>query len=141
MPNTSTTRLYTYVKLLSYVGILLATYLLYSFITKPTFQPCNISASVNCDAVTKGPISTFAGIPVPLVGLVGYIVIMISAFMQWPRLVLFMSAFGALFCLRLTYIELFEIKVICPVCMTCQVVMLLIVFLGVLLNRKVPAIK
>lgn len=130
--------LYKTVKILSVFGIFLALYLLNSYITKPDFQPCNINATINCEAVTQGPIREFAGIPVPVVGLTGYIFILIFAFMRRPKLVTAMALFGTVFCLRLTYIELFELHVICPVCLMCQIVMITITVLGFVIysNRK-----
>lgn len=122
--------LYKSIKMLSVVGIFLASFLMYNFIVRPAVELCTISATVNCDAVTKGSISTFLGVPVPLVGLVGYIVILVSAVYKKPKLVLGMALFGTLFCLRLTFLEIFVLHVYCPVCLMCQVVMLTLVVLG-----------
>ena len=130
-------KLYKTVTVLSVIGILLAIYLLYGFIVRPDFQPCNISETINCDAVTKGEVSTFAGIPVPLIGLMGYILILYSALSKNKNLMFGMSLFGTLFCLRITFIEVFQIKVICPVCLACQIVMISILYLSlVLVFRK-----
>ena len=127
--------LYKSIKMLSVVGIMLASFLMYNFIVRPAVELCTINATVNCDAVTKGVISTFLGVPVPLVGLVGYIVILVCAIMKKPKLVLGMAIFGALFCLRLTLLEIFVLHVYCPVCLMCQVVMLAVVVLGVWLVK------
>jgi len=122
--------------ILSILGILLATYLFYNFLTKPLVESCYFNSHINCDAVTKGSLSTLFGIPVSLIGLVGYIVILISSIFRKKLLVLGMSAFGMAFCLFITYQELFRIKVICPVCLTCQLVMLAIFLLAIYLNVK-----
>ena len=118
------------------MGILLATYLLYNFIYRPAFQPCTINNTINCDAVIKGAVSTFLGVPVALIGLVGYVVILILAIYKKPKPALFMTAFGTLFCLRITFIEVFLIKVICPVCLACQLDMLAVFILAILLYKK-----
>lgn len=115
---------------LSLVGILLASYLLYSYLFRPSFQPCSINSSINCDAVIKGPVSTFLGLPTALYGLIGYIVILISSLFRKKKLLFGVSLFGVLFCLRITFIELFVIKVICPVCLLCQIIMLTILVLS-----------
>ena len=73
--------------LFSFIGILLAVYLFYNFLTKPLFESCYVNSIVNCDAVTKGPLSTLFGIPVALVGLVGYIVIFISSIFKMKKIV------------------------------------------------------
>lgn len=124
------------ISVLSVFGMFLAIYLFYNYLTRPAFQPCSINATINCDAVTKGVVSTFFGIPVSLIGLIGYIIIFISTLIKNKRLALFMSAFGTLFCLRITYIEIFQLKVICPVCLACQIVMIIVLCLAWILYRK-----
>ena len=122
--------------ILSSLGILLAIYLFYNFLTKPLVESCYINATINCDAVTKGSLSTLFGIPVSLIGLVGYVVILLSSILKQKLLVLGMSAFGMAFCLLITYQEIFILKVICPVCLACQLVMLTVFILAIYLNFK-----
>lgn len=119
---------------LSIIGIFLAIYLFYNFLTKPLIESCYINTTINCDAVTKGSLSTLFGIPVALIGLVGYITIFLSSIFRKKLLVLGMSTFGMVFCLFITYQELFVLKVVCPVCLTCQLVMLIVFLLGIYLN-------
>ncbi len=126
---------------LSVLGILLASYLFYNFLTKPLVESCYFNSHINCDAVTKGSLSTLFGIPVSLVGLTGYIVILLSSIYKKQKTVLFMAIFGMCFCLSLTYQELFRLRVICPVCLTCQLVMLLVFLLAVYLNINKFKIK
>jgi uncharacterized membrane protein len=134
-------KLYTTIKLLSILGIFLASYLFYEYITRPPVQVCYVNSTVNCDAVTKGPVSTLYGVPVSLVGLIGYLVIVVCAFAVKPKLVFAMSLFGLLFCLRITFIEVFHLHVICPVCLTCQLDMLIVFVLACVLNFKKPSAK
>lgn len=119
---------------LSILGILLATYLFYNFLTKPAVESCYINSVINCDAVTKGSLSTLFGIPVSLIGLIGYIVILFSAVLKNSKLILSMSSFGMIFCLYITIQEVFVLKVICPVCLACQLVMLSVFVLSLKLN-------
>lgn len=121
---------------LSVLGILLATYLFYNFLAKPLFESCYFNSRINCDAVTKGSLSTLFGIPVSLIGLLGYITILFSSVFKKKLLVLGMSTFGMVFCLFITYQEIFILKVICPVCLTCQLVMLVVFILSLVLNYK-----
>jgi uncharacterized membrane protein len=130
------TKLFKAITALSIFGIVLATYLFYSYLTKPAFRPCSISANINCDAVIEGPVSTTLGIPTALYGLIGYFVILIGALYKKAKLVFSMALFGLLFCLRITYIELFIIKVICPVCLLCQLTMLSIFGLSIPVLKK-----
>ena len=122
--------------ILSIIGIVLATYLLYNFYAAVPSTLCNISSGLNCNAVTKGTLSTFLGIPVALVGLTGYAVILFSSLTKKKKLSLAMTAFGLLFCLRLTILEVFFIKILCPVCLACQLIMLIVFLLSLQLNYK-----
>jgi uncharacterized membrane protein len=120
--------------ILSSLGILLAIYLFYNFLTKPIVESCYFNSHINCDAVTKGSLSTLFGIPVSLIGLTGYIVILLSSIFKQKLLILGMSTFGMVFCLSITYQEVFILKVICPVCLTCQLVMFTVFLLAIYLN-------
>jgi uncharacterized membrane protein len=116
-------KLYLYIKILSVIGILLSVYLLWQQFFKPEFQPCYVNSLINCDAVISGAVAKTFGIPTPLYGLVGYIVIFVASMYMWKRVLLSVATFGLLFCLSLAYIELVQLKVVCPVCIACQVVM------------------
>lgn len=120
---------------LAALGLILASYLFYSYLAPVPLGLCNLSAAVNCDAVTKGPLAEFLGVPVSLVGLIGYITILYASLMQFKKLHLFMTGFGMVFCLRLTYLEIFAEKVFCPVCGACQIVMLALFIISVKLNQ------
>jgi len=122
--------------ILSLIGIGLAIYLFYSYLSPTPPGLCDISATVNCNAVTKGNLAEFLSIPVSLIGLIGYIFILYSSLVRLKKLHLFMSSFGMLFCLRLTILEIFIEKVYCPVCLACQLVMLALFILSLKLNRK-----
>lgn len=121
---------------LSVFGIILASYLLYNFYNAKPALFCNINDKVNCQAVISGSLATFAGVPVALVGLVGYALILFASLTQRKRLALFTSSFGMIFCLRLTILEIFFIKVICPVCLVCQITMLFIFGISLFLNLQ-----
>ncbi|OGC60507.1 hypothetical protein A3K34_01630 [candidate division WWE3 bacterium RIFOXYC1_FULL_40_10] len=122
--------------LLSVFGMVLAFYLFYNYLTRPAFQICTISETINCDEVTKGTLSTLFGVPVSLVGLLGYLGILMAASLAKPKVILGFALFGTLFCLRLTILEIFVVKVICPVCIACQINMLVILFLSIVHSKK-----
>ena len=119
---------------LSITGIILAAYLFYNFLTKPPVEVCYITSRINCDAVTKGSLATIFGVPVSQIGLIGYIIILFSSIIKNRRLLLYMSAFGMLFCVFITYQEVFILSVICPVCLACQFAMFAIFILSLVLN-------
>lgn len=128
--------MFFWVKILSIIGIGLAVFLLWEQNFHPAFQPCNINSTVNCDAVINGLVAKTLGIPTPLIGLVGYLVILFAAFKKSAKWVLGMAAFGLIFCLYIAYRELFQLHVICPVCILCQIDMITVFILGILLTRK-----
>lgn len=131
-------KIFFLIKSLSLIGIILALYLLWEQLFHPSFQPCNINATVNCDAIISGAVAKTLGIPTPLYGLIGYIVIFFSALMHKRKLLLGMATFGLLFCLWIGYREIFELHVICPVCIACQTIIITIFSLAVfLVTRKV----
>ena len=129
-------KIYLFIKILASFGILLSLYLLWQQFARPAFQPCYINSFINCDAIVSGPVAKTFGIPTPLYGLIGYIVILISSFIGKKKLLLGMATFGLIFCLSIAYIELFQLKVVCPVCIMCQIDMGLSFILGVLLNKQ-----
>ncbi len=125
-----------WVKALAVIGIGLALFLLWERYFQPTFQPCNINSTVNCDAVIKGEVSNTLGIPTPIIGLFGYLVILFAAFKRSARWILGMATFGLAFCLYIAYRELFQLHVICPVCVLCQLDMITVFMLGIILSKK-----
>lgn len=129
-------RIFFFIKAFSLIGIILAVYLLWQQFFRPEFQPCYVNNSINCDAIISGAVAKTLGIPTPFYGLVGYIVIFFSAVFQKKRLLLGMAGFGLLFCLWIAYRELFELRVICPVCILCQVIMITVFAFSLMLNKK-----
>jgi uncharacterized membrane protein len=123
-------------KILSLIGVILAIYLFYNFLATTPSGLCNINSTVNCDAVTKGNLATIFGIPVSLIGLIGYILILYASLMKFKKLHLAMTTFGVIFCLRLTILEIFVEKVFCPVCGACQIIMLILFLVSLKLFRK-----
>jgi uncharacterized membrane protein len=129
-------KFFGWVKILAVIGIFLALFLLWERYFKPSFQPCNINSTVNCNAVIRGEVSNTLGIPTPLIGLIGYVFILIGAFRKNAKLVLGMATFGLIFCLYIAYRELFQLHVVCPVCILCQLDMITVFILGILLSFK-----
>lgn len=129
-------KLFFWVKVLALIGIGLALFLLWEQFFHPAFQPCNINETVNCNAVISGAVAKTLGIPTPLIGLIGYIVIFFATLKKNAKLVLGMATFGLLFCLYIAFRELFQLHVICPVCVACQIDMITVFILGIILVRK-----
>jgi len=131
-----TEKMWTAITILASIGIGLALYLLYNYLSPKPLEICNVNATINCDAVTKGNLRDFLGLPVPLFGLVGYVGILLSAVYKQKKWVMGLATFGLLFCLRLTYLEIFVENVLCPVCLLCQLDMLTVFALAFMLWRR-----
>ncbi len=127
--------LYFWLKILAVIGLVLGAYLMYEQIYQPAFRPCTINAVVNCDAVIDGPVAKTLGIPTPIYGLVGYTLILIGAFLRNKKLILGMATFGLLFCAYIAYVELYVLRVICPVCIGCQIDMIITFILALKLRK------
>lgn len=130
------TKIFFTIKILSIIGVILAVYLLVEQFTQSSFRPCTINATINCDAIISGPVAKTLGIPTPLYGLIGYIVIFIAVTFRKKKLLLSMAAFGLVFCLWIAYQELVILRVICPVCIACQVIMISVFSLAVWVWKK-----
>lgn len=93
---------------------------------------CTINATINCDVVNKGPFSEFFGVPVALIGLIGYVLLLIGSILKQKTpedktLTLFLLAiayFGFGFTLYLTSIEATILHAWCIVCVSSQLMML-----------------
>lgn len=105
---------------LSLIGIIIAIYVLQSFIR----QTGIVCVTSGCELVRKSPASYLFGFfPVPAVGLIGYTVLTVLAFLRttndkpWiQKAMLGMATFGVLFVSWFTYTEIFIIKGICTWC-------------------------
>ena len=95
----------------------------------------------DCNAVQSSPYAILFGIlPVGLLGLAGFLAILIAWF--WRRLrsdviaeyasvaIFGMALFGTLFSIYLTYLELFVIKAVCIWCLSSAVIITLLMLLG-----------
>jgi uncharacterized membrane protein len=111
------------------IGIGVATYLTYTH-----YAGLNVVCPVSggCETVQKSVYSKLDGIPVAVLGLAGYIGILITLAIrnELGRAAGFgMALIGCLFSLYLTYREIFTIKAICPWCVSSAVMMTLLTIL------------
>lgn len=120
---------------LAAIGVGVATYLTY--IHYEGIKPaCGLGG--DCEKVQTSEWSDIAGVPVALLGLVGYVVILASLFVRGETglmagALLALAGFG--FSGYLTYRELFSIDAICEWCVTSAVLMTLLA--GVTVTRLV----
>ncbi len=126
--------------ILSLIGIAIAIYVTQSFIRKTGIYCVN---SGGCEAVRKSPASYLFGFfPVPAVGLIGYAILAVCAFLKTTnptgrmadyisRIMLGMATFGVVFVAWFTYTEVFVIRGICTWCAISAVNMCIIFALSI----------
>ena len=116
---------------LTLVGIGIASYVTY--VHYAGIKPA-CTAGESCTKVQTSIYSELAGIPVALMGLIGYVAILATLLApesertRFATLVLTLGGFG--FSAYLTYRELFSIHAICEWCVTSAVVMTLLMLLS-----------
>ncbi len=106
--------------ILSLAGLLMGSYVLQSFL-RQTGVVCLTGGG--CEAVRKSALSYPFGIPVPAVGVAGYIFLLVLSFLRTVKNnkgllwgIFGMSLFGIVFVTWFTYTELFLIHGVCMWC-------------------------
>jgi uncharacterized membrane protein len=104
-------------------GIAVSSVSLYEHFATSTTSFCNFSDAFNCDLVNRSSYSTVLGVPVALIGIVGYVLVAALATVyrkqaQTPVLLLIASVGGLGFALYLAYVEKFVLGVWCILCLT-----------------------
>ncbi len=123
--------------ILSVIGFFVSVYLTYLHYTEGQAAFC--SQGSDCDVVRQSSYSSLLGIPVALLGSVGYALIFwftyinMSKRMRWV-LIYAISLAGFVFSAYLTYLALFVIKAICPYCVLSALIMTAIFIL--VISRK-----
>ena len=136
---------------LALLGVLDTGYSIYQHYNTEGDAACNISATVNCDAVNQSVYSEMSGIPVAAIGMAGYIFFVgICGLMLAGRdlggwslpLLLTAALFALVYSAALTYIEFFVLEAVCPMCvisMTLITIITLLAYGGAIRSR--PARK
>jgi uncharacterized membrane protein len=116
-------QLMTAIALVAVAGVAVSSVALYEHFATATTSFCNFSESFNCDLVNRSAYSTVLGMPVALIGIVGYLLVATLATVyrnqaQTPILLLIASIGGLGFALYLAYVEKFVLGVWCILCLT-----------------------
>ena len=121
--NGLTLRLMNLVAILAVCGISVSSVSLeHHFATSKTAY-CDIGASFNCDIVNRSEYSTILGIPVALIGMLGYAVLVGLTTVyrdrrETPAMLFGAASVGLAFALYLTYIEGHVLGVWCILCLS-----------------------
>jgi uncharacterized membrane protein len=127
-----TDRRLTYaIAVIAVIGLGVASYLTY--VHYAGSAPVCLSSG-GCEKVQSSHYAKLAGIPVAVLGLVGYVAILTSLLVPgeaglFAGALIALSGFG--FSLYLTYLELFKIHAICQWCVSSAVLMMLLAGLAV----------
>lgn len=125
-------RLRTPVVVVALIGVAISGYLTY--VHYAGIEPI-CAASGGCEKVQSSGYAELAGIPVALLGLLGYVSILAASLLpgDGPRMIASsLSIVGLGFSIYLTYLELFEIDAICQWCVGSAVTMTVLTVLTVL---------
>ncbi len=125
-------RLRTPVIVVALIGVAIAGYLTY--VHYAGIEPL-CAASGGCEKVQNSGYAKLVGIPVAVLGLIGYIAILAASLLPGElarMLASSLAIMGLGFSIYLTYLELFEIDAICQWCVASAITMTVLTALTVL---------
>jgi vitamin-K-epoxide reductase (warfarin-sensitive) len=105
---------------LALLGILDSALALKVHYDDPGKEPCSINDKWDCGVVNHSPYAVMVGVPVALMGIMGYVVIAILAWMRKRGLLIAAVMVGLAFALYLTNIEAHILGVWCLYCVISQ---------------------
>jgi uncharacterized membrane protein len=131
-PRTLDRGLWIAMLVIALIGTGVASYLTY--VHYAGLHPLCLSGGGGCEKVQSSTYSKLAGVPVAVIGLVGYVTILASLFIRGENgrlagVVLTLIGFG--FSVYLTYREIATIKAICQWCVSSAVLMTLLMLLAI----------
>jgi uncharacterized membrane protein len=131
----------TIVAILAVGGIIVSSVSLQHHFAKSKTSYCEIGEAFNCDIVNRSSYSSLFGIPVALIGMLGYAALAGLATVYRERddtpLMLLGGALGGLaFALYLTYVEGWVLGVWCILCLTSLVLISSITVLSLVVWAK-----
>lgn len=113
------------------LGIVISSVSLWQHFGHDKTSFCDLNQTFNCDLVNRSEFSVFAGVPVALIGILGYLLLLALATFyrqktETPALLLLFSACGLAFALRLAYFEAYYIHAWCMLCLGSLIVIALL---------------
>jgi uncharacterized membrane protein len=121
--NGLTRRLMSVVAILAVCGIAVSSVSLQHHFATSKTSFCDIGENFNCDIVNRSEYSTILGIPVALIGMLGYAALAGLATVyrerpETPAMLLGAAVAGLAFALYLTYVEARVLGVYCILCLS-----------------------
>lgn len=136
--------IFTMLLALSLAGLITSVYMTYAHYESAGL--CRLAKSSSCDIVNKSEFSEIFSIPVPFIGIAGYLALALASLLKlinaplfkglnFPIFVMALTGFG--FTLYLKFIEIFVLHAICQLCLVSAVAITFIFVLSILgLNRE-----
>ena len=127
--------LFSVIAILSIAGVILSAVSLQRHYAKSDTNFCDFSQKFSCDIVNRSESSELAGIPVAGIGVAGYVALFLLSTLwksrpETPMRLLAASGAGLAFALYLTYVEAYQLKTWCILCLGSQLVIFLITVLS-----------
>jgi uncharacterized membrane protein len=131
------------ISVLAVIGIAVSSVSLYHHYGSSKTNFCDFGESFNCDIVNRSTYSSVFGIPVALIGILGYALLLALATFyrnkaETPAMLMISSTLGLGFAIYLTYIERFVLGTWCILCLSSLATIVLItVFASVLVAHTI----
>jgi uncharacterized membrane protein len=131
------------IAVLAVLGITLSSVSLYHHFGSSKTNFCDFGQTFNCDVVNRSIYSSVFGIPVALIGILGYAALLALATFyrnkaETPAMLMISSTLGLGFAIYLTYIEHFVLGAWCILCLSSLAMIVLItVFASVLVAHTI----
>lgn len=129
--------------ILSILGFFLSSYLTYNHIMfrrSPEYKSgCSWFSTGEddpCKTVDASKYSEIFGVPVALAGAFYFLFISALSIFRFAKLIFLTTFAGIIIYIYLTYLEIFVIKAICPLCVITSIITLLIFLFSIILLRK-----
>lgn len=121
--STKSRKLFLLIAVLAVAGIAVSSVSLYHHYGTSKTEYCDFGESFNCDIVNRSTYSVVAGVPVALIGIVGYVALLVLATFyrtkaETPAMLLGASIAGLAFALYLTYVEAYILGTWCVLCLS-----------------------
>jgi len=131
-------RLCLVMAILAILGIVVSSASLTQHYRKSKTSFCDFGESFNCDIVNRSEYSTIAGVPVALIGILGYAALLAFATFyrdkaETPGILVVGSLGGLGFALYLTYVEKYVLFAWCILCLSSLALIFSITVLSILL--------
>jgi vitamin-K-epoxide reductase (warfarin-sensitive) len=118
-----TRRIFLAIAILAATGAIVSSVSLYHHYGTSQTTYCDFGETFNCDIVNRSTYSTILGVPVALIGIAGYLTLLVlSTFYrsnaETPARLAIAALAGLAFALYLTYVERFILAAWCVLCLS-----------------------